>query len=261
MKTKSSILAIYTLILVASVFAQKASDKPFEQWSKDDAIKLLSNSPWARTYQPPAGINQAEQAQLARERATNAIRTGNNNEVSRQLFPRPPITMRLHSGLPVRQAIVRLQQIEVGYDKMDIKNKEAFDAGRQRFLDCAICQDFYVVTISRGYSSPGGAVLEQGVFQGMTLESLKGNVKLVTDKGAERDIIAFNSPQDKNGMAVLYFKRNNDADVPMITPEVKNVKIVFTNEFLSSKNPFAYLLPRSFDFKVDKLVIDNSVVF
>lgn len=168
--------------------------------------------------------------------------------------------MRLHSGLPLRQAMVRLQQIANGYDKMSESDKAAFDNTKRGFLDCRPCKDHYVVTITKPTDASGVAV-EEGIFQGMTLDELKGNVKLVSDLGEERELIQFNAPKGPTDMTVLYFKRNDATGKPLLTTQSKSFQIVFRAEFLDNRNRFAYLLPRTMEFKTSKLIFGENLMF
>jgi hypothetical protein len=248
------------LICVASAFSQKTIEKPYNTWGKDDAIKMLTDSPWAKTYQSPTGSANAAAGQIAREQAQSANSGGSDPRSVARNFGPPPVVMRLHSALPVRQALVRLQQLDTGYDKLNAADKASFDANRKKFLDCAICKEYYVVTLIK-FTDSSGQFIEEGVFQSMTFEDLKGNVKLVNDKGEERELVQFNAPQNSRDQAVFYFKRANAAGESLLTTESKELKFVFYPSFLDSRNRFAYLIPRTFDFKVSKMMVGNSLLF
>ena len=259
MKFKVFVVLVLTLGLALLASAQKL-DKPYNKWSKDEAIKIITESAWAKTYQSTKGTDVALAGQNARLQNQTATRGGSDpRSVARDLGP-APVVMRLHSALPVRQALVRLQQIDAGYDKMNEADRATFDKSREKFLECAICKDYYVVTITKFVDSTG-QVADEGIFQGFTLEELKGNVRLVNDKGVTRDIVQFNSPKNARDQAVFYFKRTDETGQPLLTPDSKEVKFVFTGDFLSTKNRFAYLVPNTFEFKISKMIADNTVLF
>ena len=247
------------LTLSVSISAQKL-DKPLHEWGREDAIRLVTESAWAKSYQSTTGAARADQRTIAREQGQGVTRGGSDPRSVARDFGPPPVWFRLHSGLPIRMAIVRLQQIDAGYDKMSGEDRAKFDAGRKGFLDCSICKDYYVLTINRSTDSTSTSV-EEGVFQGMTLEDLKGNVKLVNDKGEERELAAFNAPKNVGDRTVFYFKRADDAGNHLITPATKDFRLVFSNEFLDSQNRFAYLLPRTMEFKVSKLLVGEKLLF
>jgi len=168
--------------------------------------------------------------------------------------------MRLHSGLPIRQAIVRLRQIQAGYDKMDETQRTEFDKTTAGMLNCVICQKFYVITMTRFLDSTRQSV-EEGVFQRMGFEQLKGNMWLLNEKGERRELVQFNAPKNASDMAVLYFARLDDKGNPFLTAESKKFQFVFDGAFLNSSNPYASWLPRHLEFDVTKIRDGDKVVF
>jgi len=143
---------------------------------------------------------------------------------------------------------------------MSSEDKAKYDASRKVFLDCAICKDYYVLTLTKARDSSPGAV-DEGVFQGLTLADLKGNVKLVNDRGEERELVQFTAPKNSGDSALFFFKRTDEAGKHLITPDSKELRFVFANDFLAPRNRYAYLLPRSFDFKVSKMMVGNKLMF
>lgn len=260
MKHKQMFFVFNIFVFAISGFSQKIIEKPYNKWTKDDAIKLLTDSPWAKTYQSSTGSANAAAGQVAREQAQSANSGGSDPRSVGRNFGPPPVVMRLHSALPVRQALVRLQQIDAGYDKLNDADKATFDASRKKFLDCAICNEYYVITLIK-FTDSSGQFIEEGVFQGMTFADLKGKVKLVNDKGEEREIAQFNAPQSFRDQAVFYFKRNNDSGMPLLMSTSKEVKFLFDYTFLNTGNRFAYLVPRTFEFKVSKMILGESLIF
>ncbi len=257
---KSITIAFIITFASVAAFAQKVPDKPLDKWGKEESSKIVTESAWAKSYQSTTGSATAERSQVAREQRQNANSGGSDpRSVSRDFGP-PPVTFRLHSGLPLRQAIVRLQQYEAGYDKMSAEDKARFDQGRKGFLVCVICKDYYVITITKT-ADAGRNTIEEGIFQSMTFDDLKGNVKLVNDKGEEREIAQFNAPKTSRDMTVLYFKRTDSAGKALITPETGSFKLVFKAEWLDIGNRFAPLLPRQIEFSVKKLVSGTEVLF
>lgn len=257
---KRELFLLVGLCLTSAVIAQKVPEKPFQKWSKEEATKLLTDSPWVRTYQSAEGIAAASQAQIGREQADQRIyRDTYGGSSSRTLAP-IPVVMRLHSALPVRQALVRLRQIQAGYDKMDEKDRIEFDKTTAGFLNCLICQKFYVISVTRFLDSSRQSV-EEGVFQRMQLEQLKGNMWLLNDKGERRELVQFNPPKSASDMAILYFARLDDKGNPFLTAASKKFEFVIDGAFLNSSNPYAAWLPRRLEFDVSKMRDSDKIVF
>ena len=261
MKFDKSKLLLFLLIcfLTIAVSAQKTLEKPLQKWSKEEAIKILNTSSWVQTYQSPEASAIAAQQEMSREQAQTANRGGNNPRSTARNFGLPPVVIRLHSALPIRQAIVRIRQVEAGYDKMDEKQRADFDKSIQGLLNCAICKNYYVVTLTKFIDSSGQYV-DEGIFQRMGLEQLKNNVWLINEKGERRDLVQFNPPKTAADMAVFYFARADDKGVSFLTPESKKFEFVFDNSFLDSRNPYAPLLPRRFEFNVSKLIVGGNLL-
>ena len=260
MKYSVSTFVVVLCLFVASAFAQKVPDKPLSQWGKEDSLKIINESAWAKTYQSTSGATGAAAGQVAREQGQSAGRGGSDPRSVARDFGPPPIRVRLHSGLPLRQAMVRLQQLDAGYDKMNDVDKAAFDASKKGFIDCSICKDYYVVTITKDRDA-GRSTVEEGVFQGMTFDDLKGHVRLEGDNGEFREIVQFNAPKGPNDMAVMYFKRTDAAGKALIDPQSKSFKLIFSSDFRSTRNRFAYLIPNTLDFRVDRLVMGEKLMF
>jgi hypothetical protein len=259
MKFNKKKLLLFVLVcsLTITISAQKTWEKPFEKWSRDDAIKVLTTSPWAQTYQSTgdsASTNRLENPALI------AKRGGNDPKSVQRNLGISPVTIRLHSALPIRQALVRMRQIEAGYDKMDEKKRADFDKSTEGFLSCAICKNYYVVTLTK-FTDSSAQYVDEGLFQKMGLEQLKNNVWLVNEKGERRDLVQFNPPKTAADMAVFYFARADDKGGYFSTPESKHFKFVFNNSFLDSRNPYAPMLPQNFEFNVSKMIVDGNLMF
>lgn len=263
MKYNKLTLLVLVFCLSFTAFGQKYLEKPYNKWSKDEALRVLNDSPWAKGYQSPAGLAAASQNQTAREQADQVIRptAGNQQRGSSARTVQPaPVTIRLHSALPIRQAMVRMQQIGAEYDKMSEADRAKFDESAKGFLNCAICQSYYVVTMVKAKNASGQSV-EEGIFQSMILENMKGKVWLTNDKGEKRELVQFTPPKSESDAAVFFFKRTDDNGAALLSPETKTLKFVFANEFLDSRNPYSSLVPRNFEFNVSKMVMENKVEF
>ena len=258
MKNLKFLTVLCLLVFSVPAFAQK--DKPYQQWGKEETLRLYNDSAWAKPYQSNIGAANAAAGQIRREQGQTSSSGGSDPRSVARDFGPPPVTLRLHSALLIRQAIVRMQQIDVGYDKMSESDRAAFDKSKESFLKCTICNDYYVVTLTKAPDASKSTV-EEGIFQGMTMADLKGNIKLVNEKGEERELAEFNPPKGPLDRTVFYFKRTNDAGVPLFTKDSKEVKFVFSPTFLDTKNRFAYLLPRTFEFKASKMVVGDSLIF
>src|SRR5258706_12820344 len=97
-------------------------DKPFTEWSQQEAMKVLSESPWARTQTIMAGVLGAGQQQSNSSRVKDLPRVqspGTNSGaalsqagVSFGAGDSVPLFVRWHSSTRIRQALGRLGQLQ-----------------------------------------------------------------------------------------------------------------------------------------------------
>lgn len=262
MKLNKYILPVLLCVFASVAFGQnveKTLQKPYTSWSMDEAQKIISAKPFSDQYQSERALNAASQSGQLTGQSGNRI-TGTDSGRQGQGAGVVPIVVRLHSSLPVRQAQVRLRQIQANYDKMNDEQRKKFDESQKVMLDCAICKDYYVVTLLKFRdSSPG--VVDTAIFQDMKLEDFKGLIWLANEKGEKRELVQFTAPKRAGEPAVFFFKRNDESGAPLLTTESKMLKIVFSNDLVENKNQYSYLLPRNFEFNVSKLILDNKVAF
>jgi hypothetical protein len=172
--------------------------RSYTRWTRDEIIRIISDSPWAQVAEVEA----------------NATDAGS----------RPMVTVRLRSAVPIRQALVRLKQIEGGYDKLDAAGRAELDARLKGTLDCPACQQNYVVTISPPISKRR---VTNGVYglKGATFKLLEGKVYLLTDTGEKRPLVHFVAPKSDDDEATFFFARRNADGKPLVT--ASNTRLVF----------------------------------
>lgn len=246
------ISSVLLLTFASAITAQKYAEKPYTSWSRENAMEMLSDSSWARTYHNMAAAATADQIEAARAQSDNRL-SGRERGSSGRFGGTPPVYARLHSALPIRQALARMNQIAANYDKMDDAKKADFDAKAKSLLECSICQTHYVVTLTAAVDSRGQGV-EEGVFQGMTKADLVGNIWLETEKGVKRELVEFIPPKKAGDSAVFFFARKDAQGNELVSESTGTLSVVFDNNFLIPSNRFASMLPRRFEFKVSKLM-------
>ncbi|HUR98525.1 MAG TPA: hypothetical protein VMZ26_10720 [Pyrinomonadaceae bacterium] len=258
MKLSHIFVLILGLAAITPSFGQKQLQKPYTEWSKEEATKVASDPPWASQYQSERGLDATSIANQQREQSNT--RLSGSDRGNRGVFGAPiPIVIRLHSALPIRQAMVRLQQIEIGYDKMNSEEKAKFDASRALFLECKICKDYYVVTLTKFKDK--SSTVNDGIFQSLKIEDLKGKVWLENDKGERRELTQFTPPKSETDSALFFFKRTDEAGTPFFTSADKAIKFMFSNELRDNKNAYSGLIPRLFEFKAAKMVVEGKLEF
>jgi hypothetical protein len=249
---------IFILIFFATeILAQDFwMQKSYKRWTKDEIIILISDSPWAQVRELEADLT-----------------AGGFN---------PMVTVRLRSAVPIRQALVRLKQIEANYDKMDAKKRAKFDEKYRGILDCPACQENYVVTISPPISTRR---VTNGVYglKAATLKLLQGKVYLLNDKGEKRELAHFVAPKNDDDEATFFFSRKDEQGNLFLTNKNEKFTFVFDAENIPiigglattdrrvikdgttpaietdtvNVNKTGRTVPRRTEFNVKKLLIDG----
>jgi hypothetical protein len=229
-----AVLAVGAVAFVPLAFGQgNWHGKPYQEWTKSDAEKLLTASPWVQTAAPSGA----------------AIGLGGTNSVN---APDYAVTVRLRSALPVRQAILRLRQLREKYDQMSDAKKAEFDEKNKTLVECPACAENYVVAL---VPPPGGRVSLPRTLISTPMEKIKLFVQLTNERGERREIAHYAPPKSLSGEAVFFFPRNNDKGEPFLTPASKKVVLIIGPEILGS------LMLNRFEFNVSKMIVDGNLEF
>ena len=94
-----------------------------------------------------------------------------------------------------------------------------FDESTKKFLACAICQNYYVVTLTK-FKDVSMSSVDDGIFQNLKYEDLKGKIWLVNDLNEKRELAQFTPPKGSGDSAVFFFKRTDDKGAPLLTVEM-----------------------------------------
>jgi hypothetical protein len=229
-------ISIPLLSFLASVSAQSLWEKPYEQWTKDDIIKIASDSPWAQVVQ-------------------TSPTTGDRIPLAYV----PGVTVRLRSALPIRQALVRLKQLEAKYDKMSEQNRADFDAKMKGLLECPPCADNYIITFGPPVSQ---RQMKSGIgsLKNVTLSLLEKRVYLINELGERRELVHFVAPKHDEDEATFFFPRLNDKGNALLTRD--NSRLIFVFEAKNLRTGWGLdSIPERCEFDVSKLILNGRVEF
>lgn len=229
-----SIVMLFWLgaIISATGFQGQSSQKPYRQWTTEEAEAVLIESLWAQTVHPAA---------VAGALSTDTPVSG------------APVTIRLRSALPVRQALARLRELKAKYDKMSDKDKAGIDEKNKPLLECEPCRDYYIVAVSPGPSSSRGIPAK---FQTLTLDQAKLSVFLKNEKGESRELVNVVNPKVVGQEVVFFFARFDSAGAPLFGQASRKVVVSFSPAVLATANGIT-----NFEFDVPKITVNGQVVF
>ncbi len=219
------------LFLSISTFGQNVCHKkPYQQWSYDEAVHIIADSPWAKF-----------------ERLSDVLYVYSTN-------------IRLHSALPIRQALVRRKQIRMNYDNFTATDKVKFDSAVREDLECPDCAKYYILTLS--IIPTDQKVL--GLLTGLSLDKLTQYVFLANDKGDRRNLVKFIPPTGggSNALffenAVFYFERYDEQGKPLLT--IDNKKLYFSIDEKVFKGKLVPPISKV-SFEASKLICNGKIVF
>jgi hypothetical protein len=248
------IIAVLALMFCLSGLAAAQENAPngsYRQWTKADVIKLLSDSAWAKTQTQRVMRRGQVRSIAGQNEAATGDRTGQLSSAEDAYDY--SFTMRLRSALPVRQAIVRLVQLDSNYDRMESAERKAFDAQTRDLLECKECADYYVVSV--GFASSNNSVTDliYDWFKGQTLPGIKGYIYLANTRGGRRDVARFIPPKSPGDEVFFLFPRLDEKGQPLLTPEDKKLLFRMSDAKANSVT--------NFTLDVSKLLVGGKVEF
>lgn len=184
---------------------------------------------------------------------SSAAAAGSQMEVMSDLPVDFVFTLRLRSASPVRQALVRLKQLEADSKKLNQKDIETFDAQIKGLLECPACAANYVVTLSSKSRNRPGADAVYATFKGGRLSDLQRFIFLANERGERRDLVHFVAPRAPGDDAIFFFPRLDEKGAPLLTPESKDLLINLSDKQVNSVS--------NFKIDVSKLVVNGKVEF
>jgi hypothetical protein len=238
-------LCLVLALAAASASARQFWEKtPFERWSKQDALRLLTDSPWALTDVLTAADLMAEDLSIRFKLDEDPFSKGSYWRVINTT------SVRLRSALPVRQAFVRQKQIAVKYEKLADADRASFDAEVKEFLECAPCAKYYVVSVE-------SALLNEvrGKAPGTYSPDLfQGRAYIANDRGQWRPCV---HARQENQEILFFFRREGDDGKPLITSDDKTLLFTMTGTVDGGK-----LSPGGrWEFKVSRLTHKGEIIF
>lgn len=228
--------------------------KPFKEWSRGEAEKILNDSPWASQQEVRIRYDkEAQKAAGSYSGVSAAAAAQSQTEVSPDLPVDFIFTLRLRSALPVRQAVVRLRQLQTDLEKLSAKELAAFDTQTKGLLECPACAGNYVVTLSSKSKNSPGADAVFTTFKGGRLADLQRYIYLANERGERRALVHFVPPRVPGDEATFFFPRLNDKGLPLLGPENKELLVNLADNQANSIT--------NFKIDVTKLVVNGKVEF
>lgn len=257
---KFAVTGFCIVAFALTVSAQKPS-KPWTEWSKKDAEKILNDSPWGHTrtesdtsemFYSPTGQGR-DPSQRRTQTSTSGMSQdvagiNSNRSVSGATNQAVNLNFRIRffTAKPIRQAFIRLMQLQ--NPNLDDAKKKAMINFTETHTDDWIIVAFDFDSNDQRYSGP--------VFQMLgsaTTDTLKNNTYLERKDGKRVDLSEYLAPGNDGFGARLVFPRKVDGQ-PFLTPESGEVRFFIQT---TGSNPVKLSMP----FKVADMIYDGKLEY
>jgi len=245
MTNKLTIAAFLACLLAVGVGAQKKL-KPWAEWSKKDAEKILNDSGWGQT-QVETDTSELFFQPTAPPTASGGVNAGQRNtEGATNQAVNVKYRVRFFSARPIRMALVRLIELE-----MKSPNLQASE-GLKKFAE-AQSPDSIIVTVAFETNDQryGGRLLQ--AFNSAETSTTKNNSYLERRDGKRLFLQEYVKPGKDGFGARFIFPRTLDGQ-PFLTPESGEVRFhgenVGRNLFMADRR-----------FKVSEMMYDGALEY
>jgi len=248
-----SILAVLTLAVLTVHAEDFWVKKDWKQWSKEECGKMLQDSPWTKKWSK-GNVNLT--AALPGNSGASSEGAGGENS------PEIHYVIQLRSSVPVREATVRLQQIQQKYDKMTDAQKKEFDAKAEAFISRTY-DDVIVVHVEYGSNVQTFERQMATYWKSIPPESLPIDVYLINERGDRVVPTRYVSAQNANYAFDLVFPRMKSNE-PIIRDGDKSVSIQFTHPAVGTQStaggdPLTNLSPTLTAFGEERVLVQYKL--
>ncbi len=193
------VLLICLNVPVALIAMETVLEKDFRDWTLAEAVEVLNQSSWAQ--------------QRTFTRVVAGIGSGvlGEKEIFNTFF------VRFLSAEPIRKALVRVQQIQQGYDQMGEGERKRFEALVYPGLELDVSQ-WIVVSLTFRSNNPRQERRVERFLDAQTVETMKARAFLSTDRLSQVELAAYFPPRRDGVGAKFVFPRQLSGE-PIISKE------------------------------------------
>lgn len=241
---RNPIQKLVLLLLLASVAAAQSKDywekKDYRQWTDKECRKLLEDSPWANQY----SLSQVFIDPIATD----------STDRERQPNTRIEYKVQIRSATPVRQALVRLSQINAKYDAMTADGRQAFDQNTEKFLSARNAHSIVMhVSYTANVQNDDRDLARH--WHSQTTETLKNFVFLIGGGGVKVPLSIYRPGESAAREFQFVFPREYNGR-PVIGPGDKTLMLEFNHPNI--RGTAARVLV---EFKTEKMMMQGAPVY
>jgi hypothetical protein len=214
--------------------------KDYREWTDKECRKLLEDSPWANHYT----FSQV---------FIDPLQT-NSTDRERQQNPNIEYKVQIRSALPVRQALVRLSQINNKYDQMTEDGRKAFDQNAEKFISGG-SPDLVVMHVRYSANVQNDDRDLARHWHAQTAETLKNFIFLIGGGGVKVPLSGYRPGDGAAREFQLVFPREYNGR-PLVGPGAKSLMLEFNHPNIRGTAGRVLI-----EFKVEKMTIQGTVVY
>jgi hypothetical protein len=227
------------LFFLSSTFAADFWEKKeYKEWTQKECAKVLQDSPWAKKMEL---TNVSVMDNEANRTSTDGMQ------------PYIRYWIQFRSALPVRQAMVRQNQILSKYETMPADQKQAFDKQAGALLS-SFPEDSVVIFVQYETNDRNRDQELARFWQSQSTELLKTKVYL-SGKKAKIPIARFVAGQGAERWFQFIFPKEVDGK-PAITLADKSIQLEFAYPAMGFGSGQAYQ-----EFKLDKMIFNGNIAY
>jgi len=233
---KSIGIVLISVLVAAPLMADDSCRKPPTQWNAKQVRKMLTDSPWARkmTLAHIAQSSALDENAGGGQSGMGSPRTavdpprgygadkGSGMHGEKEIFY--SYTVRFFSAQPVRQAYVRLTQLDKDYDRMSFEGKREFDTRMARAFPVSLPD----IVVAIDFESNDRKLLMEvnRQLRQATRDTLNQQAYLISDHLGRIYLKDYFPPSSDGTGAKLVFPRLVDGE-PVVLAKDRLVKLEF----------------------------------
>jgi hypothetical protein len=222
--------------------------KSWKEWTKSDCNKLLTDSPWAKRVMTENASTVGSMASASHDPMSTA---GPSVLGAGEIDYR----IQISSAEPIRQAMIRQEQIDKNYDKMSDDDKKAFDV-KMNLQMGKLQGDFIIFHVDYdGHSASLKAALSD-YWQSWPGDAIPPDVFLLTESGTRVPPTKFVCKRPPDMEFDLFFPRSSNNQL-VIAPGAKSLKLQIKNPRIGDYNGKVL----NAEFKLDKMMWNGKTEF
>jgi hypothetical protein len=229
------------LLATPAARAQFWEKKPWKEWSKGDAKKMLEDSPWAKKWQ----IGQSQQVTFGQPTG------GTGDQGSSQIW----YIIQLRSARPIREGVFREMQLNSQYSKMSDAEKKAFDEQGEGFISKSYEDSILVHVVYGSNQQPIEREMARH-WQGYPAGTVPMGANLISSRNVRVGVARLISPPGATYEFEMVFPRLVNGE-PWITPEDKRLRVEFPHPAVGGMGSARVFV----EFNLEKMKIGDKLEY